>query len=157
MRAAAIRKLSDGDILRNMAGLRSGTAPGVPPSLERTAQERVAQLIDDEVIDFAGLCVAARGSSALLTVAGLCSNPAHLSQGLSSIDDPQRVAGLVIAGSSGRLRQLAAQSIEDPTVLKQLLKQVRSKDKSVYRIIKHKCEVLRAEEQRIAQTETDAR
>ncbi|MGH9640591.1 MAG: DUF349 domain-containing protein, partial [Bryobacteraceae bacterium] len=92
----------------------------------------------------------------MLTVAGLCSNPAHLSQGLSSIDDPQRVAGLVIAGSSGRLRQLAAQSIEDPTVLKQLLKQVRSKDKGVYRIIKQKCDALHAEEQRLAQTERDA-
>ena len=38
-----------------------------------------------------------------------------------------------------------------PAQLTQLLKQVRGKDKSTYKIIKQKCDALRAEEQRVAQ------
>ena len=74
-------------------------------SLERTAQERVAQLIDAGTIDFGALCAAAGDSSALLAVAGLSGNPAHLPQALALIDDPHRVAALVIEGSSSRIRQ----------------------------------------------------
>ena len=153
LRAAAVRKLQDGEILRKLAGLSDDISPS-PTSLERIAQERVAQLIDAGTIDFTGLR-ASRNTSALLSVAGLCSNPAYLSQALASIDDPQRVAEIVRGGSSSRIRQLAAQSIEDPVELRQLLKQVRDKDKSVYKIIKQKCDALRAEEQRTAQIESD--
>jgi hypothetical protein len=115
----------------------------------------VAQLVDAGAIDFAGLCAAAGNSSAVLSVAGLCSNPAYLPQALASIDDPQQIATLVRGGSSSRVRQLAAQRIEDPTELKQLLAQVRGKDKSVYKILKQKLDVLRAGEQRIARIASD--
>jgi Domain of Unknown Function (DUF349) len=152
LRAAAIRKLPDGESLRTLAGLTgSGSAP---PSLERIAQERVAQLVDAKTIDFDALC-AAGSSTAVLAVAGLCSDPAHLSRALGLIEDPGSIVRLVIEGSSSRLRQLAAQTLSDPIELKQLLKQVRDKDKSVYKIIKQKCDALRAEEQRIAQIESD--
>jgi hypothetical protein len=161
LRAAAVRKLPDGEALRTLAGLRITASAARPSSLEpsssleRTAQERVAQLVDAGTIDFAALCAAARDSSALLAVAGLSGNPAHLPQALALIDDPNRVAALVIEGSSSRIRQFAAQTIEDPAELKQLLKQLRGKDKSVYKIIKQKCDALRAEEQRIAQIQID--
>jgi hypothetical protein len=46
LRAAAIGKLLDGESLRTLAGLSAGTASGVPASLERAAQERLAQLVD---------------------------------------------------------------------------------------------------------------
>jgi hypothetical protein len=151
----AIRKLPDGEILRGLAGLSDGTSPPGSSTLERTAQQRVAQLIDSGAIDFAGLCAPAGNTSALLAVAGLCSNPAHLPRALALIDDPQRVARLVIEGSSSRIRQLAAQCLEDPAALKQLLKLVRGKDKGIYKIIKQKCDALRAGEQRIAQLESD--
>jgi hypothetical protein len=156
LRAAAIRKLQDGEVLRKLAGLSEGPSPPIPASIELIAQERMAQLIDAGAIDFAEVCAAAPGnSSAVLAVAGLCTDSAHLSHALDLIDDPQRVARLVVEGSSSRIRQLAAQRIEDPTELKQLVKQVRDKDKSVYKIIKQKCDVLRAEEHRIAQIESD--
>jgi Domain of Unknown Function (DUF349) len=155
LRAAAVRKLPDGEALRTLAGLGVAARAALPSSLERIARERVAQLLDAGTVDFAGLCAAAADPSALLAVAGLSGNPAHLSQALASIDDPNRVAALVIEGSSSRIRQAAAQSIEDPAELKRLLKQIRGKDKSVYKIIKQKCDALRAEEQRIAQIESD--
>jgi len=141
--------------LRQLAGLIEPTAAPVSAGLERIAQERVAQLIDEGAIDFAALCASNASSSAVLAVAGLCSDPAHLPHALGLIP-PQRIAELVIEGSSSRLRQVAAQRIEDPAELKQLLKQVRGKDKSVYKIIKQKCDVLRAGEQRIVQNESDA-
>jgi hypothetical protein len=75
---------------------------------------------------------------------------------MAQIDDPQELARLVLEGSPSRVRQAAAQRIEDPAALRLLLKQVRDKDKSVYKIIKHKCDVLRAAEQRIAQRESAA-
>src|ERR1700722_10271479 len=83
VRTAAIRMLQDGDTLRTMGGLHKNTSLSVPSSVERVAQERVAQLIDEGTIDFSELCMTARNSSAMLAVAGLCSNAARLSQGLA--------------------------------------------------------------------------
>jgi hypothetical protein len=153
LRAAAILKLQDGEVLRKLAALSGGASPPAPASLERTAQERMAQLLDAGAIDFGRLCGTTENTSALLAIAGLSGNPAHLPQALALIDDPNQVATLVLEGSSSRIRQAAAQSIEDPAELKQLLKQLRGKDKSVYKIIKQKCDAMRAEEQRIAQIE----
>lgn len=70
--------------------------------------------------------------------------------------DPQSLARLVLEGAPSRLRQLAAQRIDDPAVLNALLKQMRNKDKSVYRIIKHKCDDLRAQERSEARIDSDA-
>ena len=73
----------------------------------------------------------------------------------AALKDPQQLARLVIEGSTIEVRKLAAERIEDPEQLKQLLKRVRDKDKSVYKIIKQKCDALRAEDKRIAQIEID--
>jgi hypothetical protein len=153
-RAAAIGTLEDGVSLRQMAGLTDGPAP--PANLERAAQQRMAQLIDTGSIDFVELCSATREAQAVLNVAGYCHNPEHLPAALALIADPASLARLAAEGTSSRLRQLAAQRIEDPAELRRLLKQVRDKDKNVYKIVKQKCDVLRAEEQRGAQFETEA-
>src|ERR1700721_3157259 len=160
LRAAALLKLQDGELLRKRAGLSGDASPPAPASPERTApermaQNRMAQLLDAGTIDFRRLRETTENTSALLAIAGLSGNPAHLPQALASIDDPNKVATLVLEGSSSRIRQLAAQTIEDPAELKQLLKQLRGKDKSVYKIIKQKCDAMRAEEQRIAGIESD--
>jgi len=155
LRAAAILKLQDGEVLRKLAGLSGDASSPAPASLERTARERMAQLLDAGAIDFGRLRETTENTSALLAIAGLSGNPAHLPQALALIDDPNKVATLVLEGSSSRIRQLAAQTIEDPAELKQLLKQLRGKDKSVYKIIKQKCDAMRAEEQRIAGIESD--
>src|ERR1700722_17539626 len=90
---AAVRKLPDGEVLRDLAGLSAGASPATP-RLERTAQERVAQLIDADAIDFDGLCAAPLNVSALLSVAGLSTNPDRLPRALTLIEDPHRVARL---------------------------------------------------------------
>jgi Domain of Unknown Function (DUF349) len=154
-RAAAIDKLMDGESLRTLAGLREGSPSGVPPSLERAAQERLAQLIDAGRLDFDALRAAPVNLPALLAVAAYTSDPERLPRTLDSIDAAQRLA-LVLTGPSSRVRQVAAQSVTDPTELRQLLKQLHGKDKNVYKIIREKCDAINAEEQTIEKARSDA-
>jgi hypothetical protein len=158
LRVAAIRRLPDGHDLRRLAGL-SGLADSTPIAcpavLEQAAQARLAQLIDEGSIDFAGFREQARNRSVMFSVAALCKDASRLPDALASIDDPGQIAQLVVASPSSRLRQLAAQAIEDPVQLRQLLKQVRSKDKNVYKILKQKCDALNAEERKAAQNASE--
>lgn len=125
VREAAIDKLEDIQTLRRLAGLSADALPDVPANLRRAAQERLAQLVDSGTIEFSALC------------------------------EPGQIARLVLTGGSSRVRQLAAQSISDPGELKGLVRQLRGKDKSVYKIIKQKCDALRAKDQRLVQIQHD--
>lgn len=129
-------------------------------ALRAAAVHRVAQLVDAGQIDFgnhlqsaAGATAAAR--AALLAVAALCKEGAHLERLVGSIADPQELAALAVEGSSTRIRQQAAQRIDDADEIDRLLRQVRDRDKSVYRILKAKHDARRAEQERKAQFESD--
>jgi len=124
LRVAAIHRLPDGDALRRFAGLLDlphDASVAVPAVLERAAQARVAQLIDAGSIDFTVICDQARRRPALLSVAVLCKDTGRLAQALASIDDPGQIARLVMEGATSRLRQSAAELVEDPAQLQQLL------------------------------------
>jgi hypothetical protein len=154
LRAAAIHKLPDGDALRRLAGLSGmaeGSSPAISAALGRAAQARVAELIDAGSIDFDEFCARAAGRPVLFSVAALCKDTGRLSQALASIDDPKQLSHLVVDSPSSRLRQLAAEAVEDPAQLRELLKRVRSKDKGVYKILKQKCDALNAKERKAAQ------
>jgi hypothetical protein len=151
LRAAAIDKLPDGEALRRLAGFGSsiaGTAITHPPEVERAARARMARLIDDGAINFSAYCDDARNQPEMFAVAALCKDPGRLPQALASIQDPAQIAKLVVENPSSRLRQVAAESIRDPAQLRQLLPQVRNKDKSVYKILKQKCDALNAEDRK---------
>ena len=153
VRLAAIRMLPDGEALRELAGLSTPAgAPGaVTTELERAAQARLAELIESGSVEFTALCTESGNPTALLAVAARSADPGRLTQALASIHDPAHIVRLVIEGPSSRIRQLAAEGIQDPVQLRQLLKQVRDKDKSVYKILKHKCDVLSANEKKAAE------
>src|SRR5450631_1580048 len=154
LRVAAIHKLPDGDALRRLAGLsgQADDAPiAVPAALGQAAQARMAQLMDEGSIDLAGCSDRVRNRSVMFSLAALCTDTSRLRQALASIGDPIQVAQLVVESPSSRLRQLAAEVVEDPAQLRQLLKQVRSKDKNVYKILKQKCDALNAEDRKAAQ------
>jgi Domain of Unknown Function (DUF349) len=151
LRVAAIDKLSDGEALRGLAGFGSsiaGTAITHPPEVERAARARIARLIDEGAINFSAYCDSARNRPEMFAVAALCKDLSRLPQALASIQDPAQIAKLVVENPSSRLRQLAAESIRDPAQLRQLLAQVRNKDKSVYKILKQKCDALNAEDRK---------
>jgi Domain of Unknown Function (DUF349) len=153
VRLAAIQKLPDGEALRGLAGLSTPAgAPGaVTAVLERAAQARMAELVESGSVDFTLLCTASGNHAALLAVAAQCADSGRLGQALASIRDPAHIARLVVEGPSSRIRQLAAEGVQDPAQLRQLLKQVRDKDKSVYKILKQKCDVLSAKEKKEAE------
>ena len=66
--------------------------------------------------------------------------------------DVQAVARLVVAGTSSKLRQSAAQAIEDPDVLRQLIRDVRGgNDKGVYRILTSKRDLLLEQTRKLEQ------
>lgn len=68
--------------------------------------------------------------------------------------DFSAVARLVVEGSSTRVRQQAAQAIDEPELLRQLVKDTRGgKDKNVYRILREKCDALLAAEREARQIE----
>lgn len=72
----------------------------------------------------------------------------------SAIDarDVQVVARLVVAGSSTKVRQAAAHAIEDPEVLRQLIRDVRGgNDKSVYKVLTSKRDVLLEQTRKLEQ------
>jgi hypothetical protein len=154
LRVAAIHRLPDGDDLRRLAGLSASAdsaSVAFPAALKQAAQARLAGLIDEGSVDFAKFCDQAENRSVMFSVAALCKDSGRLPEALARIDDPIQVTRLVVENSSSRLRQLAAQAVEDPVQLRQLLKQVRGKDKNVYKILKQKCDVLNAEDRKMAE------
>jgi hypothetical protein len=75
--------------------------------------------------------------------------PAEQSRLLKSIADrtldPAELSRLAVEGPTSRVRQAAAAAIDDPAQLHELLPRLRGKDKSVYKLIKHKCDALLAQ------------
>jgi hypothetical protein len=70
--------------------------------------------------------------------------------------DGPAVAHLVIEGTSTKVRQLAARAIEDPEVLRQLIRDARGgKDKSVYKILTSKRDVLLEQGRRVEQLQAE--
>jgi hypothetical protein len=68
--------------------------------------------------------------------------------------DSDAVARLVVEGASTRVRQMAAQAVEDPDLLRRLVKDTRGgKDKNVYRILRQKCDALLAQERETREME----
>ncbi len=147
LRLAAIDRLADGPVLRLLGGLASPTDGQAPPSgtVQQAAQRRLARLIDQGAIDFPGFCAEPSFEAERLAIVSLCADGEPLQQMIAAVDDPSRLADLAIESSSSRVRQLAATAIEDPAQLRSLLKRLRGKDKTVYRIIKQKCDALIAE------------
>ena len=64
--------------------------------------------------------------------------------------DVATIARFVVGGTSTKVRQRAAQAVEDPEVLRQLIRDVRGgNDKSVYKILTSKRDALHAEERKL--------
>ena len=155
LRVGAIRLLPDGEILRRLGGLADppqGVEARTPMAVRHAAQQRLAQLIDDGSIDFAAFCSDHEHWSDRMTVAALCKDPDRLNHALARIDDPALLASLVVDSPSSRVRQSAAAAIIDPAQLHELLPRLRGKDKTAYKLIRQKCDVLLAEQRKAEQS-----
>lgn len=74
-----------------------------------------------------------------------------MQQALATIDDPSEFVQLALRSPSSRVRQLAAEQITNPADIRQTLRRVRDKDKSVYKILKQKTDVINGEERKAAE------
>lgn len=151
LRIASIEKMAAGDALFKLAGILSEENGG--GVAQRAAQQRVATLVDAGAIKFAEL-TRPENIESCLSIAALCANPAYLQQTIASIGESTLLTKLATDAASSKVRQLTAEAITDPEQLKLVLKNVRSKDKNVYKIIKHKFDALHAQEK--AATEVQA-
>jgi hypothetical protein len=159
LRVAAVQRLSDGADLRRLAALSDapeGNSLIFPAALQRAAQQRMAELIDAGSIDFTVICDQAKRRPALFSVAALCKDTGRLAQALASIDDPAQLVRLVMEGPTSRLRQSAAELVEDAAQLRGLLKHARDKDRSVYKILKQKHDALVAADREAARIESES-
>lgn len=70
---------------------------------------------------------------------------------IDAISDQNELAKLALDGAISKLRQEAAEKISDKQILQQLLKDTKAKDKTVFKIIKEKCDAFKEEEKRAAE------
>jgi hypothetical protein len=70
---------------------------------------------------------------------------------IDSINDENELAKLALDGAITKLRQEAAEKITDKQILQQLLKDTKTKDKTVFKIIKEKCDAFKEEDKRAAE------
>lgn len=138
LRLAAINRLTFSDPLQRLALQTTNT------KLQGAARQRIADLLDDGVLSVAAMQSAIDDSRALLAIASLSSQQSLPAKLLSVITDATVLFELATQGASVKLRQLAAEKLQDDVLLKQLLKISKAKDKSVYRISKLKCDALKA-------------
>lgn len=149
-RIAALQQASVEAVMRTALG--DGEA-----SLQVHARQRLAQLIDAGEVDFEAFCRDRVAQPVTLTIAALCKDPGRLGQLLDRVENPAELARLALEGPSSRVRQAAAERIIDPDQLHDLLPRVRGKDKSVYRIVKARCDLLLAEQRKADAVAQEAR
>ena len=137
LRLAAINRLTFSDHLKQLALQTTDT------KLQGAARKRIAQLLDDSVLSVVDMQAAIDDSRALLAIASLSSQQSLQSKLLSAMTEPAVLFELATDGASVKLRQLAAEKLQDEDLLKQLLKATKGKDKGVYRIAKIKCDALK--------------
>lgn len=71
-------------------------------------------------------------------------------------NDESELLKLAIDGATSQLRQAAAEKIHSREVLEQLSKAVKTKDKNVFKIVKTKLDVFKAEDVKLAELEASA-
>ena len=136
IRIAAIQKITDQDILLSLAGITETS--NLSASVQKSAKQRIASLIDTGAIDGLQLSQRINDKMALFALLGLTSNSDLFTQVFNSINDQAELAKFALDGSTSKLRQAAAEKITDKQLLQQLLKDTKTKDKTVFKIIKEK-------------------
>ncbi len=137
LRLALVEKASQ-SVLVQIAGAQSQNA-----SLVKAARQRLAAMVDSKEIPTTALISAVSDTEELLTIAAFSATDDFHTQVLNGIEDQVLIGKLCGTASSSKVRQLLASKVEDENELKALAKTLKNKDKSAYKIIKAKLDVLR--------------
>src|SRR5690554_79081 len=147
MRLSAIQKVKDEQTLRKIA------FGGTSQPAQRAAKKQLAALIDSNHLSIEHLRTQVAEPLALFEIISLTQQPEKLEQLLSAETDADLLFNVALKGGTVKLRQIAAQKITNKDHLTQLLKASKGKDKTVYRIVKEKCDAIKEEERKHAATE----
>ena len=141
LRVAAIGKLGYGSVLLELAvGEQSA-------KIQQAARERIAHLLDHEQLAFDTLNADVGDKVMLLAVIAF-SEHAGLQQQVISHADDEQLLRVALEGVSANLRKSAAERINKRETLEALLKKVKGKDKTIYRIAKQKYEAYKQRDKR---------
>lgn len=146
-RLSAIQKVKDEQTLRKIA-FGSSSQPA-----QRAAKKQLAALIDSKDLSFEQLRANHAEPMALFEILSLSQQPEKLEQLLAAETDADLLFKVALKGGTVKLRQIAAQKINDKDHLAQLLKDSKGKDKTVYKIVKEKCDVFKEQERQRAATQ----
>jgi exonuclease SbcC len=147
VRVAAIQKITDQKTLLSLAGITETS--GLSASIQKAAKQRLAGLIESGAVDSEQL----RGdiSDQKTLFALLSHNKELFDKAFNAITDQSELASFALEGSTSKLRQSAAEKITDKNILQQLLKDTKTKDKTVFKIVKEKCDLFKEDEKRVAE------
>jgi len=149
LRIAAIQKITDQDILLGLAGISETS--NLSTAIQKSAKQRLASLIDSGAIDGEQLSQRISDKMALFALLGLTANNQLFENAFNAITDQTELAKFAADGSTSKLRQRAAEKISDKQILQQLLKDTKTKDKTVFKIVKEKCDAFKEDEKRTAE------
>ena len=139
LRVAAIQRLPYSPTIRN-------AALGAPSSLEKAARVRIAQLLDLGELTSSQVMQDIADTEKLLVIASYCKHTDFQQAILSGIEDQALLAKVCTDSPSAAVRGALAERINDPELLRDLLKTFKNKDKNVYRIAKSKLDAIKAQE-----------
>ncbi len=117
-----------------------------PSSLEKTAREHIAVLLNKNEVSVGQLVQDINETESLLAIAALSKNDELQSTVLSKINDQNTLASICENSHSAVVRQTLAERIDQPELLRGLLKSLKNKDKNAYKIVKAKVDEIKAEE-----------
>lgn len=143
VRIAALQRLQHIDTL---VGIIQNERDG---DTRQKAQSHLLTLLgpDAELTPAISAFLASLGPERLLPLLERTRNQAFGERILAGIADQTTLASLATRLPLAVLRQSAAQRVEEPALLDELLKSARGKDKSVYRIVKDKLDLIHQEQQ----------
>ena len=128
---------------------------GDTPQLQSASAKRIAKLLDDSGVTIEQVNNDINDDQHCLAITSYCKNSDFITRLIEKNEDESQLHTLAVSGSTSKTRQAAAARISSIDVLQKLLKEAKSKDKNVYKIVKDKLDKYRAEqkakEQRQAQ------
>jgi len=145
LRLALLPKISSGPALIEFASQGK-----VPVEIETIARQFLAQQLDAGSILPGTLLEQIEDAECRLAIAAYCNAVDFQSLALKAIDDQTLLVKFCKSANSARVRQLLAERIDDPELLRELVRFLKGKDKKAYKIVKTKLDGYRAEESRLA-------
>jgi exonuclease SbcC len=141
LRQAAVKRLMFGTALLELT-----TRATTPPGLQSSARKRLGELLDSGELSVSTLSQSVPDQNLLLALCGYSS-----SAGLALLEQIHNEALLLEIASEGtttQLRQAATHKLVSRAFLEQLAKLAKTKDKSVYKIVRTKLDVFKEEKSR---------